>query len=520
MFDREHAAKIVLRRQCVKASGVTGRAYRLVIAHRFRLTPGVMFSLPRVVRPLRSALTIALLAALTPPLVAAAPLPSPAVLKTNGGWCWFQDERAIITGDKLIFGSLAGCDRAGGSAGDVNVTAHDLRTGRTESTTLHARFQTDDHNVPALLALPDGRILATYQSHGQTKGFTGPDLMRWRRTLRPRDISAWTEEQTLPVGGSVSYSNLFRLPAEGGRILNFHRGAGFNPNYLVSTDDGATFSYGGRLLFWPRKPEGDAKYTGLSGGRPYLKYAQQGDDTIHFVATEDHPSSYDNSLYHAFIRGGQLHHSDGRVIGPLSATTETPTRPSDLTCIFRGDVDHVAWMCDLHLDREGRPRVVFSVQRNGAAGRGKRNNPADGMDLRYYYARWDGTAWQVNEIARAGTRLYAGEDDYAGLAAIDPQHSDTLFVSTNADPRTGAPLVSAADGRRHWEIFRGDSTDRGRTFGWTAVTRDSIADNLRPIIPIWSAAGERRIVLWLRGTYRKYTDYDLDVVGLLPAARR
>ncbi len=459
---------------------------------------------------------VAVLTAFVAPLSSAAPSPTPIVLKTNGGWCWFQDERAIVAGEKLFFGSVAGGDRAGVSAGDVVVTSRDLRTGQTESTTLHARFQTDDHDVPALLALSDGRLLATYQSHGRTQGFIGPDLMRWRRTLRPHDISAWTEERTLPVGGSVSYSNLFRLNAESGRILLFHRGVGFNPNYLVSTDDGATFTYGGRLLSWPRRPEHDPRFTGISGGRPYLKYAQQGGDKIHFVATEDHPSSYDNSLYHAFIRGGQLHHSDGRVIGPLSRTAETATRPTDLTCVYRGDVDHVAWMCDVHLDRDGRPRVVFSVQRGGAAGRGKRNNSTDGMDLRYHHARWDGAAWQVHEIAHAGTRLYAGEDDYSGLAAIDPQQPDTVFISTNADPKTGAPLISATDGRRHWEIFRGESSDLGRTWEWTAITRDSTADNLRPIIPIWSEAGGRRIVLWLRGTYRKYTDYDLDVVGLLP----
>jgi hypothetical protein len=51
------------------------------------------------------------------------------------------------------------------------------------------------------------------------------------------------------------------------------------------------------------------------------------------------------------------------------------------------------------------------------------------------------------------------------------------------------------------------------------VTRDSTADNLRPIVPIWRAANDRTILLWLRGTYRKYTDYDLDVVGLLPSPR-
>lgn len=449
------------------------------------------------------------------PLCAAQP-PTPVLLHPNGGWCWFQDERAIVVGDKLWFGSLAGSNRAGYAAGDVVVNAHDLRGGRTESFTLHARFQSDDHNVPALLALPDGRILATYQSHGTAGGRTGADLMRWRSTVRPNDISEWTEERTLPVGASVSYSNLFRLPAERGRIYNFHRGVGFNPNYLISEDEGATFTYGGRLLSWPRRPADDPKYTGISGGRPYVKYAQHGDDSVHFVTTEDHPRSYDNSLYHAFIRGGGIHHSDGRVIGPLSRTNETAIRPNDLTVIFRGDPEYVAWMCDFHLDRAGRPRVLFSVQRDGAAGRGNPRSEHDGLDLRYYHGRWDGTAWQVAEIAHAGTRLYWGEDDYAGLAAFDPQNLDTIYLSTNADPQSGAPLISRADGRRHWEIFRGESTDAGATWKWTAVTRDSAADNLRPIVPIWREAGGRRIVLWLRGTYRRYTDYDLEVVGLLP----
>jgi len=38
--------------------------------------------------------------------------------------------------------------------------------------------------------------------------------------------------------------------------------------------------------------------------------------------------------------------------------------------------------------------------------------------------------------------------------------------------------------------------------------------HLRPIVP--RAEGREPILLWLRGTYRTYTDYDLEVVGLLP----
>ena len=32
----------------------------------------------------------------------------PVVLNDDGGWCWFQDERALLLGQWLIFGSVAG----------------------------------------------------------------------------------------------------------------------------------------------------------------------------------------------------------------------------------------------------------------------------------------------------------------------------------------------------------------------------------------------------------------------------
>jgi hypothetical protein len=101
-----------------------------------------------------------------------------------------------------------------------------------------------------------------------------------------------------------------------------------------------------------------------------------------------------------------------------------------------------------------------------------------------------------------------------GEVALVPGDPTRLFISTNADPSTGAPLVSATDGKRHWEIFRGEATDGGRNWRWQAVTRDSTADNLRLVVP--RTDGRDELLLWLRGRYRAYTDYDLEVVGLLP----
>ncbi len=431
--------------------------------------------------------------------------------KKNGGWCWYQDERAIVSGEKLIFGTVAGTTRDGSDRGDVDATSYDLNTKEIVHFTLAQKFQSDDHDVPAFLELPDGRVLTVYQKHGSDP------LMRWRVTTTPHDIAAWTEEQTFDLGGGNTYSNLFRLSEESNRIYNFSRVGrgnprGANPNYAVSDDLGRHFRYGGRLLVWP-VPKGDPKFTGIDGARPYLKYASNNKDTVHFITTEDHPRAYDNSIYHGYYRNGKVYGSDGVELGPLSDSDETSLRPNELTRVFEGDVDNVAWTIDLHLDDRGRPYCAFSVQKDGRPSRGRVGESEDGKDHRYYYARWDGTKWNVHEMAHAGTRLYPREDDYTGLVALHPNDPDTVFISTDAHPVTGSPLISAADGKRHYQIYRGTTSDGGKTWNWEAITRDSTVDNLRPIVPIWTRG--HTALLWLSGDFRTFTDYNLDVVGLI-----
>ena len=75
------------------------------------------------------------------------------VFNDNGGWCWYQDERVIIQGRKLIIGSIANGAGVGGSArsGDVEVTTYDLDSGNLLRTTLHDNLQADDHDEQAFL---------------------------------------------------------------------------------------------------------------------------------------------------------------------------------------------------------------------------------------------------------------------------------------------------------------------------------------------------------------------------------
>jgi hypothetical protein len=425
-------------------------------------------------------------------------------LNDNGAWSWFMDERAIVDRGHLLVGSVRAngkfedADRPGW--GNVELAILELKHLSLQRIVLHEHLEQDDHNAPGLLVLHDGRYLAAYSKHNQE-----PRLW-FRISERPGDPFTWQPEVEVTTpgvkgnwkGDNVTYCNPMMLSAEQNRLYLFHRGVSQDPNYLFSSDDGRSWTYGGKL------------YDGRHGYSPYTKYACNGRDIIHFVATEDHPRNYDNSLYHGFIRKGNVCKSDGTFAAPLSTTTNIAIHPWDLTRIYQGGPTNVAWMSDIELDPQGRPVVLFTIQVDGAGlpqGKG-------GIDHRFHYARWDGRQWHESQIAFAGTRLYAGEEDYTGLGSIDPQDTSTVYISTDAAPRTGEPLVSQGNGQRHHELFRGTTSDGGRSWNWSALTADSSMDNLRPLVP--KSKDPRTIVIWMRGTYRANRgEWTTKVVALL-----
>jgi hypothetical protein len=412
----------------------------------------------------------------------------------NGAWCWFQDERAIVDDEHpdepvLMLTSISASRDIEAEQGDLDFHWYGLASGNGGTIEFHDRLGQDDHNVAALFQLEDGRTLAAYARHNK-------DVLTYKRLSAPHRPDAWESAEVFEGEAKSTYNNLLTAGGpDGRRLLNFSRLQGWDPNFLVYDEQAGKFEYGGRLL--------------NSDGRPYLKYANSADGArIHVVATDQHPRNFDNSIYHGVTDGIALFDSAGETVDP-DLSDQDAAEPTDLTVVFEGDPDNVAWMADVETDRNDQPVIAFSVQRDG------RDLPqgSGGLDHRYHIAWQAPEGWRHREIAYAGERLYPREDDYTGLVAIDPEDVNYLVISTNADPLTGAPLISRADGRRHYELFAGRWNDDGEPVAWRALTRDSTVDNIRPIIPAWDS--DRRIVLWMRGIYTTYTDFDTQIVGTI-----
>jgi hypothetical protein len=426
----------------------------------------------------------------------------------NGGWSWFEDERAIVdlsagAAGQILVSSVANASGADGASrdGDVEVAALDLASGTVSRFTLHDALQPDDHDSAALLRLPDGRYLASYSRHSNDK------LVRWRVSSSPGNPSAWQPENTftIPTGsGGTTYSNLAYL-SESGDIFNFHREAidgGYDPHYLKwNVPTQSEFSYGGRLL---TGPEGNVG----SNDRPYVRYTTNGVDRIDFIATDAHPRNLlSNSVYHGYIEhegdgNYGVYRSDGSRLGELSELSTSPFKASDFTTLLAGNAVSPAngllmtrgWTTDIELDAAGHPHAIFTARVNDSA-----------SDHRFFYGRHTESGWAVHELAKAGGFLYSGENDYTGLAALDPSNPDRLFISTKIDPRTDVNMP-------RYEIFEGVTADGGDHWTWQPITYNSTMDNLRPIVPKWDSS--HTALLWMRGNYTTYTDYNLQVVGL------
>ena len=417
----------------------------------------------------------------------------------NGAWSWYQDERVLVVPEqgRLFVGSDASGEGVGGAARDAQVEAvvFDLATRQPERFTFLEAGNADDHDVPAFLLRPDGAVLAMYATHY--------DAYSRYRTF---DGKSWSDEEQfvwadIPGGSNfaTTYSNLFYLSAED-RTYNVSRADERSPNLLVSDDYGDSWEYLGLLT----EPDRTIGY--VNG---YFKYWSNGVDRVDFVATEHHPRDFDTSMYHGYIRGGQTFRSDGTLMDDDLTDQSAPT-PADFTPVFEAGTPYNGqpltrvWNHDVVRYPDGTIAALLQARIGDDPER-----PSNDPDHVFLYLRYDGTEWTPTYLGRAGRKLYSSEQDYTGLGALDPDDPTTIYVSTPVDPRDDAALGVH-------EIFRGTTDDDGATWAWEPITERSTRDNLRPIVPAWSAS--ETALLWWRGTYSTAQRFDAAVVGLIERA--
>jgi len=387
----------------------------------------------------------------------------------NGAWTFFTDPRALYYKGQREKIYLAFITRQG----TTRVWSYDYATEAVDTASLHVDLEQDDHDVPALYMRKDGRITAFYSRH------TVDHNVYIRTTVNPEDIRTWGAERTWVFPDNTTYANPIRLSKENDRVYFFNRVINWHPTATTSDDDGATWGT-------------PAQWIGGGAARPYVRYRGDGVSRIHFGFTDGHPRDVpDNSIYYMYYEAGAFHHADGTQIKTVS---QVPVEPKEADKVYDGSTKGKAWIWDIALDAQNRPALVFTVM------------PSD-SDHRYYYARWNGTKWIVNQMC-AAARWFPQtppgtterEPQYSGGIILNPQDPSEVFLSRPPNGTVGGVF----------EIERWYTGDMGVTWTSEAITSKSAKNNVRPIIP-WAAPGQsnpRRTLLWMYGDYTHYTDFN------------
>ena len=258
------------------------------------------------------------------------------IVAEGGSGVGFQTPgQFIITGKKeaIYFGYI-------NSKGDVMAQSLDLEFRKTSEFTLHEKLQVDDHNVPAFLVLPDGKLLAFYSEHN------GNIFMR--KSKMAEDIGEWEEEVILlqkDMKNRYCYVNPVMLSNENNRLYLFGRNVVRNDKgtytdtrtYCIYSDDlGATWSKELNIL----------DNIGLNS-RQYVKIASDDRSRIDFLFTNGHPTQQENvSVYHMYYEKGNFKQTDGSYISFFEK--EEPVKINKVNKIHDADKDSTSvWIWDM-----------------------------------------------------------------------------------------------------------------------------------------------------------------------------
>lgn len=388
-------------------------------------------------------------------------------LTVDGAWCWFADPRAIYHKGEKEQTYFAWVTRDG----HIEIASYDHETGAYNEYRIWENFQADDHANPSMLIRDDGRIIIFMAAH------FGAKIYRFIST-NPEDITAWGSVHSF--SNTVTYPYPFQV---GDSICVFYRGGSdWHPRLSVSTDNGQTFD-DGRLF--------------ISGGgqRPYTRYFQGNDGSIHVAVTTGHPrNESSNKIHYCRFKGNKVYRANGTLIKDV---TNSPVDLSQLEVVYDASAGK-GWIWDIALEPEtGYPIMVYA------------SFPSD-TDHRYHYARWNGTSWDNTQLTKAGrwfpqTPVGANEPEpnYSGGIILDTDNPSTVYLSKEVQGT--------------FEIFKYTTEDKGQTWSEQALTWNTPSHlvNVRPVVPRNHAKGFFDVI-WMRGTYVFYANQQYNTALVFP----
>jgi putative BNR repeat neuraminidase len=318
-------------------------------------------------------------------------------LQADLAWCWWTRPRATRIGDRLYVGGIA-------SDGAVLAAAHDLRSASVERFEL-ARLEPDDHNNPAILAVPGKPLLAFYARHD------ADDLLRFRLGSQPEDVTAWEPERRLAFAGVTTYA---QAHAVGEEIHVFTRVGDTKWGYAWSPDWGRTWSEPVDFISLETDQE------------TYMPTALLPDGRTLRVAIAGHPKNYERRPWHR-IGGVVVDLPTGGVSLPSGGEQLADLRTGRGLPLGGGQLEPV---CEAG---EGRTLNVFDVGRGDVfeiAYSSKAAGDDDTTDARYEIAALRDGSWEVETIAATGAIFgYIHAGFYVGGMAFSEERDGTVFVS-------------------------------------------------------------------------------------------
>ncbi|HZY68518.1 MAG TPA: BNR-4 repeat-containing protein, partial [Devosia sp.] len=348
-------------------------------------------------------------------------LKPPFRLDDDMAWCWWTRPRATRIGEDIYFAAL---DHEGG----MIAARYNLESETVQRSKL-AQFEDDDHNNPALLAVPGKPLVCFYSRHDAEEG------LRYRISAEPLSPRAWQPEQTLTFGGSTTYAQVHDV---GGTLHLFTRVDETRWGWCMSSDWAQTWSRPRDFLAF----ETDQQV--------YMATALLSDGKTMRVAVSGHPKEYEKKPLHDvwacvvdLETGAVTLPSSGKEIGNLISGARMPLNYSDLEMVQKTAANRTINLFDVSSGPVFEIGYVSKIKDDMAT--------RDGW---HHVASLRNGSWLIENIAPTGRKF--GYID-AGF-----------YVGSIAFPERAAPgqlyLTREADGLWHFEYWQ--RRDDGR---WSAT---------------------------------------------------